>query len=485
VNINAQSLPKPYENKSKYAYFSTNTNPGQIVKINGAPNVPADQMAVTYITHPDTSNIDDSPSGNHSGLYRNPMKLANGSLIAVHTTSTLQDSNIGSSTSPVSRYSFRLKSLQLSGQYYVPNANLTAGIQKTISYWSPDELITYNNVVMWELQPVELVAKEKPNLNSKDLENPEKNAFSEAGVDINEFTQYLVENDLALIVSRNVTTRDAQDHQQPRNLRVAGTNTKTINSTGKIYDVSHLQIFQGDLIRGYAGGSSNSGRRVLAKELHDSIDNNPPNSAGPAGSVQIAEDGSTAALVPARRALTWQLTDEEGSGVVRERLWLTFQPGEIRVCASCHGLNSIDQAGNFVPQNTPQALIQLLDFWKELPSDSPRYQISGSFNGKNLKLLSLEIIGLNENSISKNLQLHLDIKGKSCGSILDFATDTAGNYSLSKKIPNIFNRKNLKFKIYYQGRELASSENLTRSKKVSRKIKLQKLCNKARKIFNS
>ena len=37
-----------------------------------------------------------------------------------------------------------------------------------------------------------------------------------------------------------------------------------------------------------------------------------------------------AAFVPARRAMTWQLTDPAGAPVVRERYWLTFQPGEIR-----------------------------------------------------------------------------------------------------------------------------------------------------------
>ncbi len=70
-----------------------------------------------------------------------------------------------------------------------------------------------------------------------------------------------------------------------------------------------------------------------------------------------------AAFVPAQRAVTWQLTDNAGEGVVRERYWLTFQPGEIRVCASCHGLSGVDQAGNNVPTNPPQALLTLLQHW--------------------------------------------------------------------------------------------------------------------------
>jgi hypothetical protein len=71
-----------------------------------------------------------------------------------------------------------------------------------------------------------------------------------------------------------------------------------------------------------------------------------------------------AALVPAHRAMTWQLTSPAGVPVVRERYWLTFQPGEIRVCTSCHGLNSEDQAGDAVPINSPEALRTLLRFWK-------------------------------------------------------------------------------------------------------------------------
>ncbi|MCB1058408.1 MAG: hypothetical protein KDD11_23140, partial [Acidobacteria bacterium] len=47
-----------------------------------------------------------------------------------------------------------------------------------------------------------------------------------------------------------------------------------------------------------------------------------------------------------------------------ERYWLTFQPGEIRVCTSCHGLNTQDQAGETVPTNPPEALRALLQQWK-------------------------------------------------------------------------------------------------------------------------
>jgi hypothetical protein len=80
--------------------------------------------------------------------------------------------------------------------------------------------------------------------------------------------------------------------------------------------------------------------------------------------VTVAADGSVAALVPARRAMSWQLTDPGGTPVVRERYWLTFQPGEVRVCNSCHGVNTHDQLGAPAPQNAPEALRALLKSWK-------------------------------------------------------------------------------------------------------------------------
>jgi hypothetical protein len=101
---------------------------------------------------------------------------------------------------------------------------------------------------------------------------------------------------------------------------------------------------------------------VIAAPLHEG--RNPGNPGGPAGSVRIAPDGSTAAFVPARRALSWQTTDHSGEPVVRERNWITFQAGEMRVCASCHGVNTHDQAGRPPPINKPEALRALLAWWK-------------------------------------------------------------------------------------------------------------------------
>jgi hypothetical protein len=168
-------------------------------------------------------------------------------------------------------------------------------------------------------------------------------------------------------VSRNVTGRDAGDEQQPYNLRVPG-GVQTVAKSGQIYDIQYMQLFQADLIRGIGLRTNSSplpGRRVLAQQMHDPLtDNVAPGATAPTGSVRIALDGSVAALVPARRAMSWQTTTPSGEAVVRERYWLTFQPGEIRTCANCHGVNRTDQIGRPAASNPPEALRELLRHWK-------------------------------------------------------------------------------------------------------------------------
>jgi hypothetical protein len=357
-------------------YYATNAREfgthaaGQLVNLTGAPTLNGDQMAVTYITHPDTLNGTETPGPHHSGLYRNPLPLSNGVLVAVHTAETREDENGGSTANPVSRYDFRLKTLASTvigaETYWIPDQPLTPGLNKTVSYWNPDVLVSYNNVVLWELDPVEVRARPKPTTNPLPATLPplEQQIFKETGVVPGAVQTYLKQNDLALVVSRNVTTRDDLDRQQPFNLKIAGSNTQTIGASGKIYEVAYFQMFQADLIRGIRQGNR-AGRRVLAQPLHDSQVDNPPLCTAPPGSVQLAADGSMAAFVPARRAVTWQLTDSAGTGIVRERFWLTFQPGEMRVCTSCHGLNDKNQAGQTHPNNSPQALRQLLQYWQD------------------------------------------------------------------------------------------------------------------------
>jgi hypothetical protein len=336
---------------------------GQIVSLEAGPSVSPEVAQITYVTHRDTAGYTEdgkTPSANHSGHYREPLPLADGTLIAVHTAETR-----GTGGTYPGKYDFRLKRLKQSGTYWIADAPLTAGLSKKLNYWDPDKKVEFDGA-LWELNPVEVRARARPARLSAALDAPERQMFTQAAVDESKLRSWLVQNNLALAVARNVTTRDDLDKQQPFNLQVPG-GVKTVGATGKVYDVAHLQFFQGDLIRGIGGSSTpRDGRRVLAQVLHDqnAISNNPANPGGPAGSVTVATDGSIAAFVPARRALSWQLTDSSGTGVVRERYWLTFQPGEVRVCASCHGLSDKDQAGNGVPKNPPQALLKLLQSWK-------------------------------------------------------------------------------------------------------------------------
>ncbi|MCB8945558.1 MAG: hypothetical protein H6658_17555 [Ardenticatenaceae bacterium] len=341
--------------------FGTHAS-GQIISITALPAQDADHISVAYITHRDTAST--SSTANHTGHYREPLPLSNGTLIAVHTSHTGEDDG---SYPHDSDYAFRLMSLtQSSNGYWEADQPLTNGLSKTIRYWSPDEMITYSGP-LWELNPVEVRPRQMPTAPTMALGQPELQMFAQAGVTVEELQQYLRDNNLALAVARDVTTRDDFDYQQPYNLRIPG-GVQTVGAAGTMYDVSYMQFFQADQIRGLTGCCSQDprpGRRVLAQEMHDTavITANPP-SPGPEGSVILGTDGSLAAFVPAQRALTWQLTDANGDGVVRERYWVTFQPGEIRVCTSCHGLSEFDQAGDGAPQNPPQALLTLLQYWQ-------------------------------------------------------------------------------------------------------------------------
>ncbi len=339
---------------------------GQILTLEGPPGLAADIMPLSYISHPDTRTVTPeggTPPANHTGFLRNPLPLSDGSLLAVHTPETRADRNEGTRQNPQSRYNFRIRRMTASGSLWVPGAAVTAEIMKTISYWDPDELVQYSGP-LWQLDPVEVRPRPRPAEPALPLPAPESSVFAAEGVDPAAFRQYLESQGLALIVSRNVTTRDEADRQQAFNISVPG-GVSTTGAGGTMYQVAHLQLFQGDQVRGIGGiASPDEGRRILAQPLHDPRVDNPPDPSGPAGSVAVGLDGSVAAFVPTRRALTWQLTDPAGQGMVRERYWLTFQPGEIRVCASCHGLNSQDQAGQPVPTNPPEALRTLLQYWK-------------------------------------------------------------------------------------------------------------------------
>jgi hypothetical protein len=343
---------------------------GQVVSLVGGTNVNAAYMRISYLTPRSTHEYASSPTNippDHTGLYRNPIRTTDGYLLVSHTAYALYESGgSGSASYPSSSYDFRLKILQLTNGFYTPGQMLTSGLTNRATYWSPDILVTQTNL-LWEFDPVEVVARTRPARLQEVVAAPEVAAFNAANVDVTQFQNYLRTHELALIVSRDVTTRDHADRLQPFNLRIAGTSHQTIGASGKIYDIASLQLFQADQLRSLNYGNPatpRAGRRVIAQYLHDPAADNPAPAGAASGSVQLGTDGSMAALVPARRAISWQLTDTNSTGVVRERYWLTFQPGEIRTCASCHGVNTIDQAGHVPPTNTPMALISLLNYWK-------------------------------------------------------------------------------------------------------------------------
>ena len=358
---------------------------GQIIALTAPLGTPADQLAPPeYLTPFSTRDIwDNNPPADFTGHYRNAVPLSDGSMICAYAAQAGEADNLGSPTNPIANYMFRLYMLASVGGYMRTAGDPVtgAGITKSVSYYNPDILVSYSGP-LWELSPVEVRARTTPPMTAASMQAPETQAFAQAGVDASEFQNFLAARGLAVLVSRNVTSRDDADCQQPYNLRVPN-GVETVGSLqlpscsadpnlhpdGTVYDISYMQFFEGDLIRGYGGTTDpQPGRRVLAQPLHDAGALQfmpPPPSGAPAGSVAIAADGSAAAIVPAQRAMAWQTTSPDGTPVVRERYWISAKPGEVRACDSCHGTNSLNQAGQPAPQNVPQALVDLVSYWRD------------------------------------------------------------------------------------------------------------------------
>ncbi len=342
---------------------------GQIVAMTAPPSRNADTITVDYLTPRSTrGTYTGAPPADFSGHYRHPLVLADGQLIAARSADPRAAGNDGTRANPNPRYKFRLQAMALNGGVFVPvtGGELTAGISKTISYWDPDVLVSYNGP-LWELSPVEVRARTAPPLPTMPLEAPEASVFADTGVSAADFKAFLARHGLAAMVVRDATTRDAADRQQPFNLRVPG-GVQHTGAGGTIYDITWMQFLQADQIRGIGGVASPApGRRVLAQPMHDAdaLRFMPAQAGAPVGGVRIASDGSVAALVPARRALAWQSTANDGTPVVRERYWISAQPGDIRVCDGCHGVNQTSQAGAPPAQNAPLALRDLLIHWRD------------------------------------------------------------------------------------------------------------------------
>jgi hypothetical protein len=375
-------------NASDISIFGGNHGAGQILTLTGGPNVNPTAMVVTAKTSPQSA----SPTtASVTGLYRNPLPMSDGSLIAAWTPRASSatfgfDTNIGTITKPISQYQFRLMTLTNGNQYWTTNQFLTAGISNNAIYWDGAVLVT-NSAVQWELQPVEVRAKPIPMPVKTGVANIEANVFAEEGVDLPTFQAELAQRNLALVVSRNVTARDAADKQQPYNLSVPG-GVSSIAKSGKTYSISHLTFLQADYLRGYSNGPAGPqpGRRILAVPMHATTNYNYVSSKtnAPVGATEIMSDGSQATFVPANRAVTWHLTGTNNNdSVVKERYWISFRPGEVRTCANCHGINATDQLGRPAPTNEPIALHKLLQFWKTNSANAYSLTVSNGSGGGN------------------------------------------------------------------------------------------------------
>lgn len=372
--------PAPIRQGTYYAIDSADVGyhgAGRVVRFQGSPSTNPQAMSITNLTslafptQPPTA-----PLSNPVNIFRQVAPLMDGTLLSVYTPARTTDGNaLGGGVNEA--YLFRLAALTGSAGSMTPAAPLLASpLSANVTFFRNGASFTYNGQ-MWEFDPVEVVVRTKPGgtTGGSSVAAVEATVFAEENVDLPSFRNYLKAHNLALFVSRNVTTRDKNDRQQPFQLKINSPTSTTqtlatgVNPVGTIYGISHLQIIQADLLRGYTFGTASPvpGRRVLPTPLNDpaALAEMPPVPDAPLpGSVKLGDDGSLAAVVPARRAITYHMIDTDGKSQVKERYWISFQPGEIRTCTSCHGLNQSDQANAPTPTNKPQALRDFLRFWK-------------------------------------------------------------------------------------------------------------------------
>jgi len=357
--------------------FGTHTS-GQVVALNAAQNgvlLNANAMTIQYVNARATSTVQSNPA--NIGHFRDPLPMSDGTASTDGTLVAAFSPTPGAEPSPTgpAAYHFRLNRLsgnRLANGNAIDGTNLTAGIPRTVSYYVGSTLVSFSGN-LWELQPVEMRARAMPTaLVEPALAAPELDAFAAAHVTEADIRAFLRSQGLAVLVVRNATSRDAADRQQPFNLRVPG-GTQTLGDGGAVYDIAHLQFFEAEQVRGFGTPASPlPGRRTMTRYLDDvtAARFNPPGTSVPGGR-PIAADGSVALFVPARRALTWQSLSPDvatelppDTPVVRERYWIEMRPGEIRACDGCHGVNGVNQAGLPPAANTPQALIDLLTWWR-------------------------------------------------------------------------------------------------------------------------
>jgi hypothetical protein len=328
------------------------------------------------------------------GAYRDPLPLSDGQLVAVYTATEADTRDAGSAAGGVfttqPNYVFSLVSMVPQGDIYEPGAPLVSGIGRHVELFG----VHFANRTSYDgafslIDPVEVRPRNPVAPHSIGLPATVETAFAQAGVSAGEFVDWLRERELAVLVVNNVTSRNADDEQQPYNLladteRGLGAASIKASRPTPVWPVRYLQIFEGVArrVNGFFGGADGTapsippvdlvaGRRVVASPYADAtgLSDVATSAVGrdPAlrpASVRIALDGSVAAVVPAGRAFSYQLTDAAGFPIVTERVWLTARPGEIVACGSCHAPDTVDQAGREQQTNVPIALTELLGRYK-------------------------------------------------------------------------------------------------------------------------
>jgi hypothetical protein len=359
---------------------------GALLAILGPPSLNPIGMVATYMTAASSAG---GPGA--AGLYRDPMPMSDGLIVASFTPTPTAinggwDTNLGTASMPISQHQFRLYTVTNDSSTYSASTTLTAGLTNNSIYWDGGTLVT-NRGTMWELQPVEVRSRPVPVPSPPAIASVELDVFREEAVDAPAFQAGLIARELALVVSRNVSARDAADKQQPYNLFVPG-GASSIANGGKAYAITHLSFLEADYLRGYTHNTPNiqPGRRILATPMQATTAFNyistKPNA--PLGGTELMSDGSQATILPANRALTWHLTGTNNNdSVTKERYWVSFRPGEIRTCANCHGINDKDQLNRSAPTNAPLALRQLLRLWRTNAVNAYSLTVSnGSGEGK-------------------------------------------------------------------------------------------------------
>ncbi len=223
------------------------------MRFDAPPGLDADRIVMTEVTAGvDRGFTEDGslPDPLASGHYRSPLPLADGTLIAAHTGETRLSQNDGTTEAPRYRYAYRLVKMKAAGDLWVAGEPLTPGITASISYWSPDLRVTFERRALGARSGGGRGAHERPARRVAVVQAPEGAILDATGVELSALRAWLAKNELALIVSRDVTLRDRGDVQQPYNLRVPG-GVQTVGTPGKVYDVSCSSSSRPITVRGY------------------------------------------------------------------------------------------------------------------------------------------------------------------------------------------------------------------------------------------